>query len=265
MKNDNIPIIKDFPAKTSITVLPLFDMHIGSQEFNEKRFLDWRDNVLQCENTYVVLGGDLLDNGLKNSVTNIYEQTMRPRDQKNYLCELLKPLSENGQILCGTSGNHENRSVKESDDNPLFDVFCKLNIEDLFRENICYLLLRIGGSDNSLQGHYRPTYAMVVTHGAGGGMYVGSGANRSERFGSIIDGLDILITGHTHKPINFPVSKIVIDAQNKQITQKKFTCVTATSWLDYGGYPIRKMMTPTSFAPQEIRLSGIGKDVRVLQ
>ena len=263
MKSDFEPIIIDFPAKTNIKIRPLFDMHVGSAEFDVRKFIKWRDDVISDPDTYLVVGGDLLDNGLKNSVTNIYEQTMRPRDQKRYCAELLKPVAH--KILGGTGGNHENRSVKESDDNPLYDVFSKLDIEDKFRENICFILVRIGAENHNVAGNQRPTYSIAVTHGAGGGMYVGSGANRSERFGSIIDGLDVLITGHTHKPLNFPVSKLVIDPQNKQITQKQFVCVTASGWLNYGGYPVRKMLPPTSFVPQEIILSATGKSVRVLQ
>ena len=265
MLNDFEPIIIDFPAKTDIKIRPLFDIHIGSAQFNEKRFTQFVDDVLADPKCYVVIGGDLMDMGLKNSVTNCYEQTMRPSEQKRYCTELLRPLAAANRILCGTGGNHEHRAVKECDDNPLYDVFAKLDIEDKFRENICFLFVRIGGGDTALCSKHRPCYSVAVTHGAGGGMYIGSGANRMERFGSVIDGLDIIITGHTHKPITFPVAKLVIDPQNKQITTKQFTCVTATSWLDYGGYPVRKMLTPTAFAMQEIYLSGNGKNVRVLQ
>ena len=96
-------------------------------------------------------------------------------------------------------------------------------------------------------------------------MYVGSSANRSERFGMAIDGLDVLITGHTHKPITFPSAKIVFDTSNKAVSIKQFTVVTATSWLTYGGYPLQKMLSPTAFAPNEIHLSANGKKVRVVQ
>jgi hypothetical protein len=41
-------------------------------------------------------------------------------------------------------GNHENRNDKEVDNNPLYDVCCKLDIEDKFRENSAFIILRIG-------------------------------------------------------------------------------------------------------------------------
>ena len=202
----------------------------------------------------------MMDNGLKSSVTNVYEATMRPSAQKKYLVDLLEPLKK--KIICGVSGNHENRSVKECDDNPLYDVFCKLDIEDVFRENACFVFLRFGDKDGA--GMKNPTYTAMVTHGSGGGMYIGSGANKLERFGSVIDGLDLLITGHTHKPITFPVRKIFINPQNNKISYKQFKCVTSTSWLEYGGYPIRKMMLPTAQVLHEIYIKGKRKEIRVL-
>ena len=84
MLNDFEPIIIDFPAKTDISIRPLFDLHIGSAQFNEKRFTQFVDDVLADPKCYVVIGGDLMDMGLKNSVTNCYEQTMRPSEQKRY-------------------------------------------------------------------------------------------------------------------------------------------------------------------------------------
>lgn len=263
MKSDFEPIVIDFPAKTNIKIRPLFDMHVGSADFDEKRFLVFVNSVMSEPNTYIVTGGDLIDNGLKNSKTNIYEQTMRPRDQKRYCAELLKPLKD--RILCGTSGNHEYRSVKESDDNPVYDIMSKLDLEDRYRENICFLFARIGGGDNSLTSADRPCYTIAVAHGAGGGQLIASGANKADKFAMAIDGLDVLITGHTHKPITFPDAKLVIDTQNKKITVKQFRCLVASSWLEYGGYPVRGLMTPVARVDEEVWLSGSGKSVRVLQ
>lgn len=50
---------------------------------------------------YVVFVGDIIDNGLKNSKTNVYEQTMRPKEQKETADEIYRPLKD--RILCGDS------------------------------------------------------------------------------------------------------------------------------------------------------------------
>ena len=265
MRRDLDPIIVNMPAGVDLTLHPLFDAHIGSREFKQKELTAYLEEIRKTENAYLVVGGDMMDMGLKNSVTSTYEQVLRPSDQKRLCAELLAPLAKAGKILCGCSGNHEARAIKEVDDDPLYDVFCNLDIADRYRSQTCFLFLRIGGGDRKLAGKYRHTYAIAVTHGAGGGMYIGSGANRMERYGTVIDGLDVLITGHTHKPITFPVSKLSIDHINGKVSQKQFVCLTATSWLDYGGYPLRKMLPPTAFTRQVIHLSGVGKNISVTQ
>lgn len=261
MVNDFEPIIHTFPNRDDIKIYPIADLHVGSAQFDDAAWRDFVDKIQGEVHSYIVIGGDMMDNGIKSSVTNCYEATMRPSEQKKYLAKTLEPIKD--KILCGTSGNHENRTVRECDDNPLYDVFCKLDIEDVFRENACFMFLRFGTPEMS--GKDRPTYSVMVTHGAGGGSMIGSGANKVERFGSAVDGLDLLVTGHTHRPLTFPVNKIVIDPQNNKVSYKSFKCVTATSWLDYGGYPIRKMLTPTARELQEIHIAGKRKEIRVLQ
>lgn len=259
MLKDLVPIVKKFGENPGITIIPVFDLHIGSEHFDQPA---WEKFVRSIpENTYIVIGGDCMDNGLKASVTLPYEQTMRPREQKAYLAETLAPIKD--RILCGVSGNHEYRSTKEADDNPLYDVFAKLDIEDRYRENGAFLFMGFGSRENC--GRARPFYCMMVHHGSGGGMYIGSQTYKQERFGNMIEGLDILVTGHTHKPLTFPSAKLVCDPQNSMVSVKEFRVVTANSWLDYGGYAMRKMLSPVSKAMTEIQLNGKRKEVRITQ
>lgn len=264
MKSDLTPIIFDVPYGVDIVIHPISDLHYGSPQFREKEWKYFIDTYANLPNHYFVIVGDMMNNGLKNSVTNVYEETCRPREQKKWLVEQLAPIKD--KIICGVGGNHERRSLKDSDDDPLYDVFAKLDIEDRYRENISFCFVRFGGADyRDKAGKLRPTYTIAVTHGAGGGKLIGSSANNAERFGSIIDGLDCIIVGHTHKPLTFPSAKLYVDVHNKQIKLKQFTVVTATSWLDYGGYPVQKMLTPTAFAPNQIWLASKNKMIKVLQ
>lgn len=260
MLDDLTPIIHKFPNGANITVYPICDLHIGSPQFDAKRWDGFRAKLDAEPNSRIVIAGDMLNNGTRSSKSNVYEETMRPSEQKRWLVEQLNPIAD--KILCGCSGNHEQRSVRETDDNPLYDVFAKLDIEDRFRENACFLIMRFGGSQ-SAWGKTRPCYATMVTHGAGGGMYVGSGGNRAERMGSVIDGLDAIVCGHVHKPSEFPVGKLVIDKHNNNVIQQQFRVIVATSWMTYGGYPIRGMMTPTAHLLHEVVYHSDKKLIRV--
>ena len=271
MLHDFIPIVRNLPVEEypdGITIIPLADAHYGSQEFNEVLWHKTIKRIYDDPSCFCCLVGDLLDFGLKNSVTNVYEQTATPRQQKAWLIEELRCLAETDKILCCTEGNHEYRSAKEVDDYALYDVMLALGKEAVYRPNICFLKVRFC-YDFKGQPKHRQSFAFAVTHGAGGGQYIGSSANKVQNFGMAIEGIDCLITGHTHKPLTFPVSKLVFDPNADTVKQKKFTVAVASSFLDYGGYPVRKLLTPTAHTTTEIKLTyalgGQSKELRVLQ
>ena len=250
-------IIHKFPQRKDLTIVPISDVHIGAREQMWNEWESFCKRVLSDPNVYITLGGDLINNGTRSSVSNLFEETMRPRDQKRLMVEMLEPIKD--RILCAVSGNHERRSGKDADDDPTYDILCKLDVEHLYRENIAFMKIQMG--DSAANGKLNPTYTLVVTHGAGGGALTGGAVNRNERFGYAIDGADALIIGHTHKPFITQPSKIYIDKFNNQVSVKPFKVVSTTSWLCYGGYAAQKMLSPTSHAPQTITLCGNKKEI----
>ncbi|XCH79050.1 MAG: metallophosphoesterase [Candidatus Dehalobacter alkaniphilus] len=254
------PIIYDFPDRKDIVIYPISDVHIGAEEMMLKVWNDFKKKLLSEPNSYITIGGDMMNNGIKSSVTNVYAETMRPREQKKWLVEQLEDVKH--KILCVVPGNHENRNDREVDNNPLYDVCCKLDIEDKFKENAAFVIMRFGNIEGN--GENNPSYTMCVLHGSGGGIYTGAAVNRNERFGYTMDNLDVLVVGHNHKPTVSKPQKIFIDARNKKVSFKPFTVVSSTSWLSYGGYALRKQLLPASHSLQEIQLKGKRKEVRVL-
>lgn len=110
MIDDLTPIIHRFPNGADIKVYPTSDLRVGSPQFDSKRWCAFREKLLAESHSRIVIAGDMLNNGIKSSVSNSYEETLRPSDQKKWLVEQLKPIAD--KILCGCSGNHEQRSVK---------------------------------------------------------------------------------------------------------------------------------------------------------
>lgn len=259
MLSDFEIITHHFPENRDILLFPISDVHLGASEHMEKEWADFCRQIEETPNAYIVLGGDLINNATRNSVSNVFEETMRPREQKKVIAEMLTPIRD--RILCAVSGNHERRSGKDADDDPTYDIMCKLDIEHLYRENMAFVKIRIGKKDGD--GMKNPTYMLTVTHGAGGGILTGGAVNRNERFGYVIDGMDCLIVGHTHKPFVTQPSKIKIDPFNNKVDIKPFKVVSSSSWLNYGGYAAQKMLLPSSHAPQVITLCGNRKDIKV--
>ena len=258
MLSDFEIISHHFPAREDIKIYPVSDVHLGAAEHLTREWELFCQRVKDEPNSYIILGGDLVNNGTKTSITNVFAETMRPREQKRIMCAMLEPLRD--KILCAVSGNHERRN-RDVDNDITYDIMCKLDLEHLYRENIAFVKIQIGKPQND--GAKNPTYTLVVTHGSGGGVLTGGSVNRNERFGYVLDGADALIVGHTHKPFVTQPSKIKIDPQNNRVTFKPFKVVSMTSWLGWGGYAAQKMLLPTSFAPQTITLCGKRKQMRV--
>ena len=259
MLSDFEIITHHFPDNRDITLYPISDVHLGASEHMEREWDDFCRKIEELPNAYIILGGDLINNATRNSVSNVFEETMRPREQKKLIAEMLMPIRD--RILCSVSGNHERRSGKDADDDPTYDIMCKLDLEHLYRENMAFVKLQIGNKEGN--GYKNPTYMLTVTHGAGGGMLTGGSVNRNERFGYVVDGMDCLIVGHTHKPFVTQPSKIKIDPFNNKVDIKPFKVVSSSSWLNYGGYAAQKMLLPSSHAPQTITLCGNRKDIKV--
>ena len=252
MLDDLQPIIHKFPNGQDIKVYPISDLHVGSPQFDSKKWDVFRAKLISEPHSRIVLCGDLMNNGIRSSKSNVYEEVLRPSQQKAWLIEQLSPIAD--RILCGCSGNHERRTSKEVDQHPHYDVFEKLDIAHLYRENGCFLIMRFGNEAERQRqaGKDRPCYATVITHGTGGGMYVGSSANKAEQFGSVIDGIDVFVSGHVHKPSEMPVAKLVIDKHNSKVMEQQFRIVIATSWITYGGYGFAGAMKPTAYLLHEI-------------
>ena len=259
MLSDFKIISHKFPNRQDIEIWPIADVHLGAAEHDAEAWGAFCKALTQKENAYVTIVGDLINNATRSSVSNIFQETLRPREQKKLMVQMLEPIRD--KILSVVSGNHERRSGKDADDDPTYDICCKLDIETLYRENISFTKLHFG--EDHIAGDRNPTYVITTTHGAGSGALTGGVVNKAERFAYVLDGADALIVAHSHKPFITAPSKIKIDPQHNNVYFRPFYVVNATSWMNYGGYAVQKMMAPTSIKPQIIRLCGKKKLMEV--
>ena len=257
MKTDFDLIVHRLPECKEARVYVIGDLHVGAIEANIKGWEQFVQKILQDKNAYIVILGDMMNNATKTSVSNVYEEVLRPREQKRYLVGALSQLTE--RILCIVPGNHEQRN-KDVDDEPLYDVACKLDLEDMYRPNAAFLKVCFG-SRNAGRKNEKPlqVYTICCTHGAGGGIYTGAAVNRNERMAMFVNA-DILAVGHTHKGAITKPARIEIDPYNNSVKMKTTTVISACSWLSYGGYAMRKMLLPSSAQdpenPQTLLLGG---------
>lgn len=246
-------ITKSYPSDWDyMTLYPISDTHIGAAECMEREIEQYIDRIAQDPRAAVILAGDIINNGIKSSKTNVYEEKYPPREQKRRAVELLRPIAD--KIITMAAGNHERRAANESDVDITWDMCDALGVE--YGGDMAFVKLSLGRGNKGKPS----TYMLCVTHGAGGGALIGSGLNRSDKMQMAVEGLDIIISGHTHKPSKTPSARLVFDPRNNTVTVKKTLLFVCTAWLDYGGYPCQGMMAPVAFHPDMIRLSGTTKD-----
>ena len=259
MISDYHIIARRVPEKKDIVIYPIADVHLGALEHKEAAWREFRTKILSEENSYIILGGDLVNNGIKSSVSSVYDEVMRPREQKNLMVEMLTPLKD--KILCAVSGNHEQRSSKEVDNDIMYDVMCKMDIEDRYRENIAFLKIQFGKPRDN--GSRNPTYVLAITHGSGSGVLTGSAVNKSEKFGYVFDGVDALIVAHSHKVFTTVPAKLKVNPHLNKVAMVPFKVVSCSSWLDYGGYAARKNLLPAMHAEEKLILCAKEKKMGV--
>lgn len=237
-----------------LTLYPISDVHLGSMQCMEKAFSDYLKMIGEQDNAAIILAGDLIDNGIKTSKTDIYTELYTPREQKHLMIDYLRPVKD--KIICAVRGNHEYRTSREVSIDVMEDICRELGIEDTYAQDAGIIKITLGKDAHNK----RVAYSFLVSHGAGGGMLLGSGLNKPNAYQLAVEGVDGIISGHTHKPAKAPSGRIIYDPRNNKVTRAKTLIFVGTAWLDMGGYPEQKLMQPVAFHPDTITLSGERKE-----
>lgn len=242
MLSDYQPVIIKLPRDLpQCNLYVIADVHIGDPCCDKKAICEWVKRLKSDPCGYFVAAGDMLNMGLKNSKTNIYEEKYLPRQQIELFRTLFAPVKD--KLLAIVPGNHEYRAVKEIGINPLYDVALEWGIGDRYRENFCALDLSLG---HYTQEHTKNqvNYGIVISHG--------SSRLKHDRWCDTWDGVDLFISGHTHDGSNRAPGKLVFDRRNKTVTQTDYYEHVCTPMLQYGGYGARAEYHPGSTAKIEM-------------
>ena len=228
MMNDLDLIVKQYPEDiTTLHVYAIGDVHVGSPQFDEqairKKIKIIQDDPLAA----VCVCGDLGDFGLKNSKTNVYQATMSPREQVEYIYELFLPIAD--KIAACVPGNHEERILKEVGTCILYDLCVRWGV-DAYRENVAITKFMFG----KIPGNNRRqlVFVGITTHG--------STRNKHKKFIAGFDGIDFAISGHTHTPEYSPHGKIRVDSITATAKHIPYKEIVVDAHLQPGGYGLKK-------------------------
>lgn len=256
MISERVPIIFNTPRDNdSINLYFASDMHVGSLYHNDQKWFAF-ERLLDEPSNYVIFVGDMMENATKNSKSDIYTQTMSPHEQKYWWRDRLQ--GKQDKIIAIIDGNHEfNRTGKEVDMFPLYDIAVMLGIEDRYRN--AYAVADIGVGETVLtRNHVRrqTRYVGAIFHKAQRLVHYG--------LADATEGIDFLAYGHTHRPIDAPLGKLVYDPHNKKVTERSVEMINAGHFLEYGGYAGQGGMRPTSQKLYKFVLDGKKKSIQTV-
>jgi hypothetical protein len=244
--SDNIPILIDLPAsKEYVDIYFIHDLHFGSELFNQKKWDGLKNIILNDENAMCAFVGDVMENAIPNSKSDMFSQTHSTSQQKEWATQQFKDLSH--KIFAVVSGNHEsNRTTKVSGLYPLYDCCLLAGIGEKYRDTIAFVDIALGKYHGKL--NKKNHYVGQIQHKAKD--------LKNYHSSDYSDGIDFFASGHDHEAKDKPRAKLVFDKQNKVVYKRNIECIDCGSFCDFGGYGAKGAYRPQSDKMYKLRLFG---------
>ena len=241
-----------------LTIIPIADVHIGDKLSNLKLLKEVLERIKKEEHTYTIINGDLCNMALKNSKSDVYSDNLSPMEQVLKATDLLEGIKN--KILVISSGNHEDRTQKETNIDVTRLIAKQLGIEDRYANGWWYLYLTFGQDKKK-----RPiTYGITGIHGYGGGRKSGGKINRLEDMSQVVIA-DMYLMSHTHKPISTKNCIYMPYYQSKALSKQEMYYLMTNSFLESdGGYAEKTGFPPSNTSITEARLDGAKKKIKLI-
>lgn len=241
-----------------ITIIPIADVHIGDKLANLKLLKEALQRIKEEPDTFTIINGDLCNMALKNSKSDVYSDTLSPMEQVLKATELLEGIKD--KILVISTGNHEDRTKKETNIDVMQLIAKQLGIEDRYADAWWYLYLTFG-KDNKGRAI---TYGITGIHGYGGGKKSGGKINRLEDMSQVVLA-DLYLMSHTHKPISTKSCIYIPYYQSKSLSKQEMYYLMTNSFLESdGGYAEKMGLVPANTSLTEAHLSGVKRKIKLL-
>jgi len=198
------------------------DWHIGYPTCLREKIEENLEYCLQ-KKIYVLLMGDLMEAGLKDSVgTSVYEQILPPQEQVDLVEEILTPLAKAGLILGILEGNHERRLMKATGVSPVRYWARMLKVPYL--GDACWNLWRVG----------KRSYKAYALHGTSAARFVYTKAKALEDIArNVCPAAHIAVMGHVHENMVWSEQFQDISLKRKTVVQPKRTLILSGHYLGY--------------------------------
>jgi len=234
------------------------DEHLGSKYHDLELHKKAINQILERDNTYLVLMGDALETATKDSVgAGIFEQDQIVEEQLDAYVELHMPLAKAGKLLGVHMGNHEWRVFKHSGMNLVKNMVKQWNYASptpvrYFGHGIFHYL-QIGSQN----------YTIYTMHGGSGAIKPVSKLNSIINLQNLADA-DLYVMGHTHGLGHIPLESYAIDRRNKAVIKKERHFINSGTFLSHwGSYAHMKGYPPSKKGCPLVEFSGETKKIKV--
>lgn len=249
MLNDYQPILFNTPLEQETAeIYFIHDLHKGSAEHDAKKWDKVKTQILAAPNRYALFIGDMLENAIPGSKSDMFYQTIPPHEQKEWFAEQLYDLAD--RTVGVVDGNHERRTTKSCGLFPLYDCCVMAGIKDRYRPHFIFADIAVGRRHNNTRGD-QVHYVGYCVHKAKD--------LRAFSTADTIDGIDFFGFGHDHDPREHPRAKLVYDSKRKEVTRKSIETINSGAFLNYGGYAADFGYRPTSDKLYKLILDGTNK------
>ena len=243
---DEKPIICTLPKDLDYAdIYFLHDIHFGSELFDERKWKALKSRIQNDDRAYICWIGDLIENAIPNSKSDVFTQKYSPAEQKEWAAQELFELRK--KTLSVVAGNHEhNRTTKMCGLYPIYDICMLAGISEKYRDTTAYLDVGIGTrkDQKNKQVHYFGQTQHV--------------AKDLKNYGTsdYTDGIDFFAYGHDHTPHDRPRAKMVFDHHNKVIYKMNIENLNSGSFCNFGGYGAKGAYRPQSDKMYRLRIFG---------
>lgn len=222
-----------FP-KREFTLYPIGDWHYGSAQCNIKFIKQTIDEVKHNPNAYWIGMGDMMENAIVGSKSDVYTQINPPREQMQDIVKLLTPIKNKGLFLI--AGNHEQRTMRQVGLIPEEHIAYQLGMP--YKGFSCFALFQM--SKCKAPGSFK----IYAHHNYGGGYTMGGKVNRAEKLRLIAPTADAIFSGHFHITSRIPVTWY--DTGRKKIIKHTGYDYITGSALEYAGSYAEEKAKPSA-------------------
>lgn len=252
------PFILNYPDIEQLEVMCVGDFHIGDRNHSPKLLDEIVQWVNGGENRKILIGGDIFNAALTNSVSDVYSEEFT-LDECMKLFGLFIDSVGADNILACVDGNHDQRVWKSVGIDPVKYVCNTKGVRYCSGE--AFITLKVGSWGERSDRNRMIKYEIYMTHGVGGGRSVGGKVNNLMRLGEIVVA-DVYVQGHQHDPVIKPKVIYEWSSQGQAIVKRQQWFIVTGSCLERGGYSVAKAYAPVTLKSPVLTFSGKEKSIK---